>query len=167
MKLNSLYITFHGVKYYPTEYKNYFISREGNVVSTKWGKQKLLHNNKISGGYLGVNIEGKTLKVHRLMVQTFFENYDPKLQVNHIDGIKTNNRIENLEQVSCKENINHAYTTLKRKPSFGNARLTEVNIRNIYKLKRRGYTATFISNRFGVSSTQIGRVLKKELYEIK
>ena len=42
MKLNSLYTTFHGVKYYPTEYKNYFISREGNVVSTKWGKQKLL-----------------------------------------------------------------------------------------------------------------------------
>lgn len=167
MKLNSLYITFHGVNYYPTEYENYFISCEGNVLSTKWGKQKLLKNHTLTKGYLGVSINTKTIKVHRLMVQTFFENYDPKLQVNHIDGVKTNNNINNLELVTCKENINHAYKTLKRRGSFGNTKLTQVNIKNIYRLKRRGHTATFIANRMGVTSTQIGRILKKELYEIE
>lgn len=72
-------------------------------------------------GYLRVDLrtgsaEGHCQKwVHNLVARTFYDNYDMSLVPNHIDGVKTNNCIENLELVTQKENIHHAVRTgLKR-----------------------------------------------------
>ena len=63
-------------------------------------------------GYLRlrVTLDGvkKSYKVHRLVAQTFIENPDGKAQVNHKDGNKQNNCVDNLEWMSNKENANHA-----------------------------------------------------------
>ena len=51
----------------------------------------------------------KTFKTHRLVALTFLPNPLDLREVNHIDGNKKNNHIENLEWVSTKENVNHAF----------------------------------------------------------
>ena len=60
-----------------------------------------------SDGYLLINIDGKNMKWHRVIWVAFNGKIPDGLQINHIDENKANNSLENLELVTCKENINH------------------------------------------------------------
>lgn len=94
---------------------NYEISNLGNVRNNYlWTGSMYIHKPHIlkphidKKGYKTIHIKKKIFKVHRLVAKLFLSNYNELLQVNHIDGNKLNNNINNLEMCSCKENIEHA-----------------------------------------------------------
>lgn len=80
-------------------------------------------------GYLQVSIceGGKKLTrgVHRLVAEAFISRDDPSLVVNHIDEDKTNNSVENLEWVTCAENINHGTARKRARETVGIESLRE------------------------------------------
>lgn len=100
-------------------YEGYYqISNQGNVRSVDRfdgvhdRKGTIIKPNLKQNGYLQVGLrmhsKRKWIGVHRLVAIHFIENPDNKPQVNHIDGNKQNNTINNLEWVTAKENQNHA-----------------------------------------------------------
>lgn len=94
----------------------YQVSDLGNVKSLNYrrtGKEKNIYINTDKYGYLNVMLSKNSLNkrfyVHRLASICFLKSIADKCFINHIDGNKTNNNINNLEWCNCSENIKHAY----------------------------------------------------------
>ena len=92
----------------------YEVSAAGDVRSLRSGTPRTMKQRLFAKGYMAVTIGAKPRLVHRL-VMLCFRGYS-ELHVNHKNGIKTDNRLENLEWATPAENNLHAFRVLKRKP---------------------------------------------------
>lgn len=99
----------------------YKVSDKGQVLSLKNEKQVLLKPNINRFGYATVDLckNGKRYarRIHRLVAETFIEKRPNENEVNHIDGNKLNNSVENLEWCTRSQNIRHSFDFLGRTTS--------------------------------------------------
>lgn len=96
----------------------YQVSNLGNLRSLNFHNQGVSRNIKTNlvAGYphaiLHCNGEKKNVHIHRLVAETFIPNPSNKQYVNHINGDRQDNRVENLEWCTCSENTLHKYYDL-------------------------------------------------------
>jgi hypothetical protein len=150
---------------------------------SSFGQVKGIHTTKRSGkirlvtpdrdGYFRLGIHnGKKAKlcgIHRLVAETFLEKIEGKDQVNHKDGNKQNNHVENLEWCNLTENRRHAYDIGLQKVPRGaenaNAKLTEKQVCEIRKKYiPRKCTLAVLAKEYNVAFQTISKIVNYQRY---
>lgn len=161
----------------------YAVSDLGNVMSMNYGNrgfQRLLVP-ILKRGYpcvwLSKNKSQKIYSVHRLVMLAFIGPCPEKREVNHISGIKTDNKLVNLEYVTHSENHLHAYRigikrpsiVINRNPPHGEnhccAKLTLEDVVEIKKKVSEGWSQTELGKLYGVRQTTISRIARGERWK--
>ena len=148
-------------------YPGYEVSNQGRVKhikpKTRWPANYILNPRPDKDGYprcdLSKNGKAQHFHVHRLVASAFLQNPSaPNLQINHIDGDKSNNILENLEWVTPSENTKHAFRIGLNKPPKGSQNpAAKLTAPNIYEIRQsRGIkTAVELAKIYGVTPSNI------------
>jgi len=94
------------------ENSNYFVSNMGRLLTTSYRggyRTEVMKPAKNHNGYLMTVVSGKAKTIHRIIAKTFIPNPEGKETVNHKNGIKADNRVENLEWMTRKEQSIHLW----------------------------------------------------------
>lgn len=167
----------------------YSISNMGKVKSFNkviWRKSKnggawkeynggVLSQRMSTSGYIKVELcdlygNKRGLFIHRLIADAFIGDIPDGYVVNHKDGDKTNNIVSNLEIVSKRDDILHAYATGLRKPvrwdktNYANAKLTEKDIIDIRKNKGK-IIGRELAKIYNVTQANISRILTNQTWK--
>ena len=145
------------------------IARNGTVKRFKGMIRKTKKNNRdYIMASLSQNNKDKTLLIHRMVALAFLPNVDNMPEVNHIDGNKNNNRVDNLEWMTSKENQAHARNnglSNQHGENSVNSKLTNKQAGEIRKLwNNGGISRNELSELFNVSVAVVGRILRNEAY---
>ena len=161
--------------YNRVEYKQFEISTYGRLRNVNTGT---IYKFSISTwGYyqvvvtLGSRKNKKTFRINIAVAETFIPNPENKSQVNHKDGDKLNNHVDNLEWVTSSENMLHAYQTGLEIGTKGcdhpESKLTEVDVKFIkehYIPRDKLYGARALGKMFGVSHSTISKIINNLSY---
>lgn len=155
----------------------FLISNQGRIFSLL--SNKILSQGLSKTGYatLSTKIGGRSgkyycFKIHRLVANAFLPNPDNKPFVNHINGVKTNNHVDNLEWVTNQENIQHAYDTGLIIPKSGvDAYQSKLSLDQISLIRQRYIPyckyngARALSKEFGVYHSTISDIVNLKTYK--
>lgn len=155
----------------------YQVSDDGLVArTTTYGAKpkprwKMVAQRPKKTGYVTYHLcrdgERKDLLAHRLVWEGFNGPIPDGFEINHKNGVRSDNRLENLELLTRSENMKHKFRVLKcpapdnPNPGSknGSAKLTESDIPTIFAMSRAGMYQYEIAKKFGVSQGAIGRIL--------
>lgn len=164
-------------------YSDYQISSLGNVKSLsryvnhfKGGKrlkkEKLLKLQIDKLGYVRVNLFSnnvvKYFLVHRLVANAFFTNTEKKPCVNHINGIKTDNTVKNLEWCTYSENQKHSYKLgLNNNGNGDTSRSKKLNSKQVLEIRNSNLTQSKLANIYKVAQSQISNIKLYKSWNLK
>ncbi len=154
-------------------FENYSVSDMGRVrrdtpgTATKVGK--ILNLTKNGHGYFKVCLvkidrKRQVTKIHRLVAEHFLDEIEGKTCVNHIDGNRENNNVENLEWVTPSENSIHAYKIGLSKPEYCNTKLQICDVIEIRNLKKNGMKTIDIARKYDLCSNSVSQIITKKTW---
>lgn len=154
-------------------YESYAVSDQGRVMRIARGNGTrpghILKPQRNGYGYrhVGLYREGscKTITIHTLVMLAFVGPRPEGMEVNHIDGDKTNNRLSNLEYVTPQENILHAVRVLEKGigESAGRAKLTEAQVKAVRaEYDGKPGSCAKLARKYGVHHTTMQAVLNRQ-----
>jgi len=152
----------------------YYVNIKGEVYSLK--RYKFM-GHIITNGYWTVRLHNndtkvhRTISIHRLIAENFLPNPENKPFINHIDGNRLNNNIDNLEWCTPKENIQHAFKLglIDRTKSIGVPKKKKLNLEQVLEIKKLlndNVKTKDIANKFEVGADII-RSIKNNNYHQK
>ena len=144
------------------------VSNLGNIRHIHTHQLKAQHLNQ--DGYSCCNgASPTTQRVNRIVADAFIPNPENKTTVNHINGIKTDNRVENLEWATRSEQMQHAYKLGLKKPVVKqNQVLTDeqaAEIKRLYVPRSKEFGMLALAEKYGVSSCTIKRCVTGKTYK--
>lgn len=142
------------------EFPEYQINKNGEIRSLKRNSVRILKQYKTASGYMYISLFNKdnirkSLKVHRLVASTFISNPNKYPIVDHIDGIRDNNNVLNLNWVNQSDNVlksNHSCNSRKSVIQYD----MDGNIIHVYPSEANA------SSTFNLPRDTIGRYIRKE-----
>lgn len=155
------------------DFPKYFIDEKGFVISRR-RRIELSLKPTISRGYLTFflyigNYKYKHVSLHRLLASQFIPNPDNKPCVNHKDGNKLNNNLNNLEWCTYSENNKHAYKLRLMNKEGSNNQMSKLSENDIYSIRycfsklnmSQNKFSSYLSQVYPVSSRQIRRIISR------
>lgn len=152
----------------------YDISDLGNVrsIARNGTIGGILRLENTRSGYLRVMLSAgnktKRFNVHVLVAGAFLGSKPRGMQVNHKNGVKSDNRLENLEYLSSSDNHKHAYERLRRQRNFGSTypmhKLSDKDIVTIRSERDQGTSLNALAARFSVSISTISMIGGRKIW---
>jgi hypothetical protein len=156
------------------KYTRYCVTPEGDVYVLKgWRKLKPQFD---KDGYVVVgmsdDIGGRRLvRIHRIVAMTYLDNPCDKPFVNHINGIKADNRVENLEWCTAKENSYHAIKTGLFNSAGENNPNSKISLGDAHRIRNLYATGLLkqveIAKLFGISQVMVGLIVNHKNWREK